>query len=64
VFAANRWPFGDVPCRLMHYLINVTAYVTVYTLVVISLALAMQQIDCTEEESVRKSCFVSIGDVA
>jgi len=29
VFAANRWPFGDVACRLMHYLINVTAYVTV-----------------------------------
>jgi len=36
VFAANRWPFGDVACRLMHYLINVTAYVTVYTLVLIS----------------------------
>ena len=28
VFAADRWPFGDVPCRLMHYLVNVTAYVT------------------------------------
>jgi len=37
VFAADRWPFGDVPCRLMHYLINVTAYVTIYTLVVISI---------------------------
>jgi len=36
VFAANRWPFGDVACRLMHYLVNVTAYVTVYTLVLIS----------------------------
>ena len=33
VFAANAWPFGDIACRLMHYLINVTAYVTVYTLV-------------------------------
>jgi len=33
VFAANAWPFGDVACRLMHYLVNVTAYVTVYTLV-------------------------------
>jgi len=31
-----RWPFGDVTCRLMHYLINVTAYVTVYTLVLVS----------------------------
>jgi len=37
VFAANRWPFGDIACRLMHYLINVTAYVTVYTLVLISI---------------------------
>jgi len=37
VFAADRWPFGDVACRLMHYLINVTAYVTVYTLVLISI---------------------------
>jgi len=36
VMAADRWPFGDVACRLMHYLINVTAYVTVYTLVLIS----------------------------
>ena len=36
VFAADRWPFGDAPCRLMHYLVNVTAYVTVYTLVAIS----------------------------
>ena len=32
----DRWPFGDIACRLMHYLINVTAYVTVYTLVLIS----------------------------
>jgi len=34
-FAAAYWPFGDIPCRLMHYLVNVTAYVTVYTLVVV-----------------------------
>jgi len=36
VFAANRWPFGDMACRLMHYLVNVTAYVTVYTLVLLA----------------------------
>jgi 7 transmembrane receptor (rhodopsin family) len=34
--AAAWWPFGDVACRLMHYSVNVTAYVTVYTLVVIA----------------------------
>ena len=35
-FAVSMWPLGDVACRLMHYLLNVTAYVTVYTLVLIS----------------------------
>ena len=25
--AAEWWPFGDVACRLLHYLVNVTAYV-------------------------------------
>jgi allatostatin receptor len=38
--AAYHWPFrgvgGDVLCRLMHYLLNVTAYVTIYTLVAIA----------------------------
>lgn len=33
---AASWPLGDPLCRLMHYLVNVTAYVTVYTLVLIS----------------------------
>ncbi|KAK2186707.1 hypothetical protein NP493_193g02029 [Ridgeia piscesae] len=35
-FVTAVWPFGDVICKLMHYLLNVTAYVTVYTLVLIS----------------------------
>src|SRR6218665_1121500 len=35
-FATSSWPFGDVPCKLMHYLVNVTAYVPVYTRVLIS----------------------------
>lgn len=34
--SSGSWPFGDTECRLMHYLVNVTAYVTVYTLVLIS----------------------------
>ena len=34
--AAMWWPFGDVACRLLHYLVNVTAYVTVYTLVAVA----------------------------
>lgn len=36
LYAAASWPFGDIPCKLLHYMVNVTAYVTVYTLVLIS----------------------------
>ena len=36
MFSASTWPFGNAVCKLMHYLVNVTAYVTVYTLVLIS----------------------------
>ncbi|CAD5121512.1 unnamed protein product [Dimorphilus gyrociliatus] len=35
-FAYQTWPFGSFLCKLMHYTINSCAYVTVYTLVVIS----------------------------
>lgn len=35
-FINSSWPFGSVECRLMHFLVNVTAYVTVYTLVLIA----------------------------
>jgi len=34
--ATSTWPFGAAVCKLMHYLVNVTAYVTVYTLVLVS----------------------------
>ena len=30
------WVFGGTVCKLLHYLVNVTAYVTVYTLVLIA----------------------------
>jgi len=35
-FATDHWPFGDYACRLMRFVVNVTAYVTIYTLVLIS----------------------------
>ncbi len=35
-FAADQWQFGNIACKLMHYLLNVTVYVTIYTLVLIS----------------------------
>jgi len=32
----SSWSLGDAVCRLLHYLVNVTAYVTVYTLTMIA----------------------------
>ena len=58
VFAANRWPFGDVACRLMHYLINVTAYVTVYTLVLISVIRYMTIVHTTKTARYRTTSRV------
>jgi len=58
VFAANRWPFGDVACRLMHYLINVTAYVTVYTLVLISVIRYMTIVHTTSTARYRTTSRV------
>lgn len=34
--ATTNWPFGEILCKLMHYVINVTVYVTIYTLVLIA----------------------------
>ena len=36
-WAVNVWDFGAILCKAMQYLLNVTAYVTVYTLVLISI---------------------------
>ncbi len=40
VLATSHWPFpgvaGDAVCKIMHYLLNVTAYVTFYTLLLIA----------------------------
>ncbi len=36
-FAVDTWTLGNVACKVFHYLLNVTVYVTIYTLVTISL---------------------------
>ena len=40
VYATSEWPLSGLPgqllCKVMHYLLNVTVYVTIYTLVLIS----------------------------
>ena len=35
-YAASSWPFGDLACKFIKYLLYVTSYVTVYTLVAVS----------------------------
>ena len=35
-YAADNWTIGDVACKLSQYLIYVTTYVTVYTLVAVA----------------------------
>ncbi|KAK2149053.1 hypothetical protein LSH36_470g00003 [Paralvinella palmiformis] len=35
-YAAASWPFGDTACKIVHYVIYVSAYVTVYTLIAVS----------------------------
>lgn len=37
LYAVSTWPFGTVWCKIYQYLINATAYVSVYTLVLMSL---------------------------
>ncbi len=35
-YALTVWPFGDILCRIVQYLLYVTCYVTVYTLIAVS----------------------------
>ena len=35
--ATEWWSFGEAACKQMHYLLNVTVYVTIYTLVLIAI---------------------------
>lgn len=35
-YVASSWPFGDTACKIVHYVIYVSAYVTVYTLIAVS----------------------------
>jgi len=35
-YAAASWPLGETTCRVVNYLLYVTIYVTVYTLVAVS----------------------------
>lgn len=51
--ATSTWPFGDAVCKLLHYLVNVTAYVTVYTLVLISVIRYMTVVHSVQTAGIR-----------
>lgn len=51
--ATSTWPFGDAVCKLLHYLVNVTAYVTVYTLVLISVIRYMTVVHSVRTAGIR-----------
>ena len=51
--ATSTWPFGNPGCKLMHYLVNVTAYVTVYTLVLVSVIRYMTIVHSVRTASIR-----------
>lgn len=61
--ATASWPFGSSVCRLLHYLVNVTAYVTVYTLVVIATVRYMTVVHGTQTARfrTRRNAAVAIG---
>ncbi len=48
MWAMNSWPFGVLLCKTMHFLLNVSAYVTVYTLVLISVVRYLTIVYSTE----------------
>ena len=62
--AFSRWPFGQLACKLMHDLINVTAYVTVYTLVAISVLRYMTIVHNSETRHLRTRKNVVITIIA
>lgn len=35
-YALLEWPLGDIPCRIIQYLLYTTCYVTIYTLTMVS----------------------------
>lgn len=61
-FAADNWLIGDAVCKLHQYILYVTVYVTVYTLVSISVARFLHVV-CAHRE-VRMRQFISGAVIA
>ena len=63
-FAASSWPFGDLLCKLMHYSVNLTAYVTVYTLVMIAVIRYMTVVRSVQTMRIRTRRNIVLAIVA
>jgi len=59
-YSTESWQLGRFACRLMHYLINVTAYVTVYTLVLVSAVRYMTVVHGVRTAALRTTTNVSV----
>jgi len=52
-YALSSWPFGDVWCRIVQYLIYVCAYASIYTLILMSLDRFLAVVHPVQSMSVR-----------
>jgi len=59
-YSTESWQLGRIACKLMHYLINVTAYVTVYTLVLVSAVRYMTVVHGVRTARLRTTTNVAI----
>jgi len=60
-FATSLWPFGSLWCKTYNYAINVTAYVSVYTLVLMALdryLAVVHPIESLAHRTERNACVV------
>ncbi|XP_014678603.1 PREDICTED: allatostatin-A receptor-like [Priapulus caudatus] len=62
-YALPIWPFGNVWCKIVQYMINVCAYASVYTLVLMSLDRYLAVVHAVASMSIRttKNSWIAVG---
>ncbi|KAK2709167.1 allatostatin-A receptor-like [Artemia franciscana] len=63
-YALPSWPFGDTWCKIVQYLIIVTAYISVYTLVLMSLDRYLAVVHPISSMSIRTESNTYIAIIA
>ena len=63
VYAMSNWPFGLVWCKIYQYIVNVTAYASVYTLVGMSLDRYLAVVHPFQSMTIRteRNAYIVIG---